>query len=129
MRRALTSSLPFLATVHTPEEDLAFIAGTVLPTQRVLVGCRGSVVVGFIAHDDAWVHQLYLVPEAQGHGLGSKLLEAAKAPTDALRLWCFQANHRARRFYARHGFRELRFTDGALNDEKAPDVLLAWSRG
>lgn len=31
-----------------------------------------------------------------------------------------------RRFIAEHGFAEVELTDGADNEEREPDVLLAW---
>jgi ribosomal protein S18 acetylase RimI-like enzyme len=43
-----------------------------------------------------------------------------------IRLYTFQANHAAIRFYERHGFRPIRFGDGTDNEEKAPDVLMEW---
>jgi hypothetical protein len=44
----------------------------------------------------------------------------------ALELWCFQANTRARRFCEDRGFRAIRFTDGADNEERTPDVRYRW---
>ena len=38
-------------------------------------------------------------------------------------LYTFQANAGARRFYERHGFRAIQFTDGRANEEHCPDVL------
>ena len=35
---------------------------------------------------------------------------------------------RARRFYEARGFRAIRFTDGAGNEEKTPDVRYRWER-
>ncbi len=56
-------------------------------------------------------------------GAGTQLVEAAKASgADVLELWCFQANSRARRFYEARGFRTIRFTDGAHNEERMPDA-------
>jgi ribosomal protein S18 acetylase RimI-like enzyme len=43
-----------------------------------------------------------------------------------LALWTFQSNVRAQAFYARHGFVEVRRTDGAANEEKTPDVRMVW---
>ena len=58
---------------------------------------------------------------------GTQLIDAAKATAvDALELWCFQANERARRFYEARGFRPIRFTDGADNEERMPDVRYRW---
>jgi hypothetical protein len=57
------------------------------------------------------------------------LIEAAKVSgVAALELWCFQANARARRFYEARGFSAIRFTDGAHNEERTPDVLYRWER-
>jgi chorismate mutase len=42
-------------------------------------------------------------------------------------LWVFESNEGARRFYTRHGFLELRRTDGSENEERAPDLELAWA--
>ncbi|MGA7264063.1 MAG: GNAT family N-acetyltransferase, partial [Stellaceae bacterium] len=59
-------------------------------------------------------------------GAGTQLVDAAKATgIGALELWCFQANQRARRFYAR-GFHAIRFTDGAQNEERMPDIRYRW---
>ncbi len=43
-------------------------------------------------------------------------------------LWTFQTNLPARRFYERHGFIAVRWTDGASNEERAPDVRYVWGR-
>jgi len=57
------------------------------------------------------------------------LIEAAKASgVLALELWCFQANAYARRFYEARGFHVIRFTDGAHNEERTPDVRYRWAR-
>ena len=45
-----------------------------------------------------------------------------------MELWCFQANPPARHFYEARGFRAIRFTDGADNEEKTPDVRYRWER-
>jgi hypothetical protein len=42
-----------------------------------------------------------------------------------LRLWTFQANAGARRFYERHGFGATEFTAGD-NEEGAPDIRYEW---
>jgi len=75
------------------------------------------------------VRLLYTRPDRVGLGAGTQLIEAAKkSGVAALELWCFQANTRARRFYEARGFRAIRFTDGAGNEEKTPDVRYRWER-
>jgi GNAT superfamily N-acetyltransferase len=41
---------------------------------------------------------MYVLPGAQGHGVGTELLEVARNSFDRLQLWTFQRNVRARRF-------------------------------
>ena len=43
-----------------------------------------------------------------------------------LALWTFQSNTRAQEFYRRHGFTEVRRTDGSANEERVPDVRMVW---
>jgi GNAT superfamily N-acetyltransferase len=74
------------------------------------------------------VRQLYTRPDRIGRGAGTRLIEAAKSSdVAALELWCFQANARARRFYEARGFHAIRFTDGAGNEERTPDVRYRWN--
>lgn len=74
-----------------------------------------------------WIRHLYVAHDAVGGGLGSALLAFALAPDQrrgrVVRLWTFQANAGARRFYERQGFVPVRFTDGRDNVERCPDVL------
>ena len=64
-----------------------------------------------------------------GRGIGGRLVEIAKRRRlDGLRIWTFASNPRAGRFYEHHGFVEVRRTDGAENEEHAPDILYVWPR-
>ena len=68
--------------------------------------------------------QLYVSPAHVAQGVGTLLLSHALANLPLpVRLWCFQRNVRARRFYERHGFNAIRFTDGRANEERLPDIL------
>jgi SAM-dependent methyltransferase len=71
--------------------------------------------------------QLYIRPGWWGQGIGSRLVELAKARSPGgLTLWTFQVNDRARRFYEHHEFVELFRTDGSRNEEQQPDVRFGW---
>lgn len=85
-------------------------------------------LVGFIAFRTDWVDHLYVDVAHHGMGIGSALLTKAMASEPALQLWAFQKNTGARRFYEKKGFRILKETDGRDNEEREPDVLLAWRR-
>jgi len=45
-----------------------------------------------------------------------------------LKLWTFQRNTNARRFYEKHGFIADRMTDGMGNEEREPDMRYVWKQ-
>jgi GNAT superfamily N-acetyltransferase len=121
--------LTFLPPLHTPAEDLRFIEDAVLSRCQVTLAEDTTGIVSFLALRGEEVRLLYTRPDRIGRGAGSLLIEHAKAGgAGALELWCYQANTRARRFYEARGFRAIRFTDGARNEEKTPDILYRWER-
>lgn len=128
-RASFNQALPKLAGLHTPEEDRAFYRAQVFPACQVWGAEKQSKLVGIIAFREEWIDQLYVLPDAQGRGVGSDLLEIAQDAFPLLHLWTFQCNTRARRFYELNGFVALRVTDGSGNEEKEPDVLYRWERG
>jgi GNAT superfamily N-acetyltransferase len=86
-----------------------------------------GAVGGFLALGTETVEHLYVRPDLQGTGIGSALLDVAKDLRPAgFRLWVFQRNVEARRFYERRGLRLVELTDGAANEEREPDALYEW---
>jgi GNAT superfamily N-acetyltransferase len=127
-RAAFDAALPWLAGMHTPEGDARFWRDRVAPSCRIWGAGNPGALFGVIAVSQGWVEHLYVLPAAQGRGLGSSLLATAKAEEPELLLWAFQRNARARAFYERRGFRLVRETDGADNEEREPDALYRWQR-
>jgi putative acetyltransferase len=121
--------LTFLPMLHTIEENRRFIANVILKECMVTVAEDESGIVAFLALRGEEVRLFYTRPDRIGMGAGSQLIDAVKASgVGGLELWCFQANERARRFYEQRGFRPIRFTEGAENEEKTPDVRYRWER-
>ena len=94
---------------------------------RLPLACEGMRVVGVASRDGEWLSQLYVAPGRTGEGIGQRLLdtmleEAAAAAIPVFKLWTFQRNAGARRFYERNGFVAVTFTDGRGNEEGEPDV-------
>jgi GNAT superfamily N-acetyltransferase len=119
--------LDFLPALHTVDEDRWYIANIILKECNVTVAEDDSGIISFIARQGEEVRLLYTRPDRIGGGAGTRLIEAAKASgVAALELWCFQANARGRRFYEARGFRAIRFTAGADNEERMPDVRYRW---
>ena len=76
---------------------------------------------------DGMLNHLYVDPDAMGGGIGTALLARAQERCpQGFRLWTFQQNKGARRFYERSGFRVVELTDGSGNEEREPDVLYEW---
>jgi GNAT superfamily N-acetyltransferase len=114
--------------VHPDDDVRRWVVATLIPTTEswVAVG-PGGAIVGVLSLSATMVDQLYLAPDWIGRGLGSRLLELAKARRpDGLDLYCFQANARARRFYEDRGFTAIAFGDGSGNEERQPDIRYAW---
>ena len=112
--------------LHSGAEDVAHM-GNLIDRDWVTVCEHGGDVAGFLAQDEALVQSLYVRSAHQNAGIGTALLDHAKATSNALELWTFQANAGAMRFYLRHGFMEAERTDGSGNEEGLPDIRYVWS--
>jgi ribosomal protein S18 acetylase RimI-like enzyme len=127
LRTTFRVSLPFLPELHTPEEDLWFVREQMLVRDEVwVIEAGGGVIAGFIGFREGWIDHLYVHPDWQGRGLGPELLSKPLQYRQARRLWTFQKNTRARKFYEAHGFKLIELTDGSGNEEKEPDALYEW---
>jgi GNAT superfamily N-acetyltransferase len=72
------------------------------------------------------IDQLYVAPDSTGRGIGGAMLERAQSLyPNRLKLWTFQSNLGARRFYEAHGFVAIASTTGE-NEEQAPDLCYEW---
>ena len=120
-------ALPFVAKLHTPEETYAFIAGDVFLQCEVFVAETGGDLAGMMAVNGRHIDHLYLKPGLYRRGIGTQLLNHAKAMCPAgLTLYAFEVNTRACAFYRRHGFVAVEFGDGSGNEAGMPDILFEW---
>lgn len=126
--RSFATVLPAATPVHTDDQVRAWFRDVVIPGRETWVAVVDGAVAGLLVLDDGDVDQLYIDPPAQNLGIGTRLLEVAKRRCpDGLGLWTFQVNVGAQRFYERHGFTAIEWTDGAGNEEHEPDVRYVWS--
>jgi GNAT superfamily N-acetyltransferase len=124
---AARAGMTYLPRLHSEDETLAFIRDVVVGELEAWVLEEEGRVIGFAAMSDEMLEHLYVDPAAQGRGVGSELLALAKRRRPAgFRLWVFQKNGAARRFYERHHFVPVQLTDGAGNEEREPDALYEW---
>ncbi len=90
--------------------------------EGVMAAVIDGETVGFVACDTNWfsiferkkvgeIHELFVLPEFRGAGIGTKLMEKAleyalERNRKVAELWVGRTNYRARKFYASHGFEE-----------------------
>jgi GNAT superfamily N-acetyltransferase len=124
--------LPYAVSPHTDSETRTWVRDVLLDSEEVFVALADGVVVGMMSIQRSGadasavdcLNQMYVLPEHVGRGVGSVLLQVAlKSMRHPLRLFSFQQNAGARRFYERHGFKAIAFSNGRGNEEQCPDVL------
>lgn len=112
--------------VHTDAEVRGWLAARLASDEGWVAEVEGEVA-GYARLTDTWLDDLYVAPPYAGQGLGSALLELVKTRRPhGFCLWVFEMNRPARGFYARRGLVELERTDGTANEERAPDIRMAW---
>jgi GNAT superfamily N-acetyltransferase len=126
--------MPYAPLVHSMEEVHSWVAGVLVPSGGTVIAESSSKLVGVLATARApscsWINQMAVHPGHVGCGIGSVLLDNAfRFLPLPIRLYTFQANTGARRFYERHGFRAIQLTDGHANEECCADVLYEFRGG
>jgi RimJ/RimL family protein N-acetyltransferase len=124
-RKELVSFAPL---AHSDDDVSSWIADTLIPGSRVIVAENEGRLIGMMALSEAqnfgWIDHLYLDPAQINRGIGTKFVVRAKSELrHPIRLYTFHENLASRRFYERHGFCAIEFTDGTDNEEHCPDVL------
>ena len=127
----LASRKAFLAYASSPHSDTeirCWVCDVLLPSEQVTVALAADQIVGVScikrSEGVSWLTQMYLQPEHANRGIGTRLLaHALENHPRPFRLYTFQRNLGACRFYERHGFVPIAFTDGSDNEERCPDVL------
>jgi len=124
---ARQQAMPYLHRAHTDDETRGYFARVVADRPQAWWALRQQGnVVAYMLIDGENLDHLYVSPHWQGRGLGSALLDLAKALSPRrLILWTFQRNDRARAFYEARGFRSIKQTNGE-NEEREPDVQYEW---
>jgi putative acetyltransferase len=125
-RRARFAAITGLADLHTAEEDRAFFRAEIGSKHGAVWVDDEGAIAGFALWHGQVLDHLYVHPDRQRAGIGTQLLDRAIAllGPGEVRLWTFQANARARAFYAARGFQVEKATDGSATEERLPDLLL-----
>jgi GNAT superfamily N-acetyltransferase len=121
---------PYLRLGYRAETLAAYLTRPDPALDRYAVDTDGGLV-GVLALRKPWlrgplIEMLALLPEAQGRGLGGRILDRCKAEAGR-NLWAtVSAFHQpARRFYARAGFDEVCSLPGIVAEDQ-DEILLRW---
>jgi GNAT superfamily N-acetyltransferase len=114
--------------LHTAEEDRGWYSRRITDDEvTAWVAEAAGEILGFALCTPTFLDGIYIRPDLTGLGLGSLLLDVVEAThPDGYELWVFETNTGARRLYERRGLVEVERTDGSGNEEKAPDIRMAW---
>jgi len=128
-REAAYPSMP--RQIHSPDELRRYMRKHLdEPAEELWLAEQGDALVAMMVLQGDWLHSLYVAPGRTGQGIGTALLDLARSRRPRrLGLWVFQSNEGAQRFYRRHGFVEVRRTEGTGpdgNEEQQPDIEMAW---
>ena len=112
---------------HPLHEQVEYFRSAVAPRFRVRVAVTGGEILAFMASDAESVNQLYVRVGHIGQGIGSRLLQLAQQESaGSLWLHTYARNHRACRFYERHGF--VAVEHGFEPFRQLADVKYRWVR-
>lgn len=110
----------------TPEQAGVVFAEVIVPDAQLAVAWIEDQPAGFIALRGSYVDRLYVDPQWQRRGCGSRLLDWARQQSpQSLELHTHQQNSRARAFYEKHGFKAVAFGMSPA-PERVPDVEYHW---
>ncbi|HJX90098.1 MAG TPA: GNAT family N-acetyltransferase [Pyrinomonadaceae bacterium] len=113
---------------HTFEDHLRFVEQELVRSNSVVIALQKGAgkVVGFLAATTDTISQLYVHVDHQNKGIGSMLVNLAKQnSTGRLRLFTFERNKNAQRFYEKHGFKIV--ARGFEKSWQLEDIEYQWS--
>ncbi|GAA1523345.1 GNAT family N-acetyltransferase [Nocardioides humi] len=126
---AARAAAPMPPGIRSPDEVRAYLAEHFGTAESWVAEIAGRIV-GYARFTRTWLNDLYVDPAHQGAGVGGALLDLVKARhPGGFSLWVFAQNTPARAFYAARGLVEREHTDGADNEERAPDLRMEWPPG
>ncbi len=97
---------PEFVASHTAETQTEYLRRE-MDAGKALFLLLDPEPVGVVSVQEDLIENLYVLPEKQGRGYGTALLDFAAARClGAPRLWVLNVNEKARRFYDARGFRE-----------------------
>lgn len=97
-----------------------------LPGATIFVYSDGAAILGFIGLMENYIAGIFVSGAAQSQGIGTALLNHAKAERETLSLAVYKKNTRAVAFYRRQGF--LPVCQQVEESTGEPEITMRWER-
>jgi ribosomal protein S18 acetylase RimI-like enzyme len=98
---------PDFVEMHTPERQQGYIQSKIDCGSRFFMLIEDDEPIGIVSVKDDLIEDLYILPQKQRMGYGTKLLQfAMEQCTDNPTLWILENNSNAKRLYHKMGFQE-----------------------
>lgn len=97
---------PDFLELHTPDRQREYLSSKMRNGTKVYM-LVDEKPVGIVSVTDSMIEDLYVLPDMQNKGYGTKLLQYALSQcTDIPTLWILENNKNAEELYRRIGFKE-----------------------
>ena len=111
--------------LHTPDRQQEYLSNKMSNGTKVFM-LVDKKPVGIVSVTDNIIEDLYVLPDMQNMGYGTKLLlYAVSQCTDTPTLWILENNTNAERLYRRMGFRETGRKNSITNELDEIEFSLA----
>ena len=118
---------PDFVEMHTPERQQLYIQDKINSGSKFFMLTEDEPI-GIVSVKDNLIEDLYILPQKQRMGYGTKLLQfAVEQCTDTPALWILENNVNAKRLYHKMGFQET----GRINaiTDRLDEIELSWRTG
>ena len=111
---------PEFVAIHTPERQMGYLNSVLEKGAKLYILIVSEKPVGIVSVLGGLIENLYVLPEEQGKGYGTRLLRFAMERCEGnATLWVLSNNRDARRLYERIGFAatgEAKHLSGILSE-------------
>lgn len=97
---------PDFIELHTPDRQRDYLNGKMNSGSKIYL-LIDEKPIGIVSVTKSLIEDLYVLPDSQNMGYGTKLLQYAIGQcADTPTLWILETNKRAEKFYRRMGFKK-----------------------
>ena len=98
---------PDFIELHTPDRQRDYLNGKMSRGTKIFLLVIEKTPIGIVSVTNSLIEDLYVLPDLQNMGYGTKLLQyAIDQCADTPTLWILENNTRAEKLYRRMGFKK-----------------------